>query len=81
MQTPFGRKAKGKDVEKYASIGAYWLHKVVCCEGLAEKKSRIYSVLLTDTQLAKLMETVSLSHAQGVEQSEKIVSKSGGIEP
>lgn len=75
MQT-FGRRGKG--AEKYASMEAYWLHKVVSCESLAEKKSRIYSVLLTDTHLAKLMEEVSLSHAKGAEQSKKIVSKERG---
>ena len=41
-----------------------FLNTLISMEDLAEKKTKIYSRLLTDTALAKAMEVVSAHHAE-----------------
>ena len=41
-----------------------FLTELIAMEDLAEKKTKIYSRLLTDTSLAKAMEALSARHAE-----------------
>ena len=52
-----------------------FLKKLIELEDLAEKKTKIYSRLLTDVALAKEMESLSLRHENRKERIVKLVCK------
>lgn len=58
---------QGKDEENRR------LEKLIELEDLAEKKTKIYSRLLTDVALAKEMEALSLRHGKRRESLEKLL--------
>ena len=58
---------QGKDEENKR------LQQLIDLEDLAEKKTKIYSRLLTETTLAKEMESLSLRHGKRRESLEKLL--------
>lgn len=55
--------------------GEEFLCRLTGLEDLAKKKTAIYARLLTDTELAKSMETLSLRHTKRMEGLNKLLGK------
>ena len=60
--------------EKGTQTGGRFLKELMGLEDLAEKKTKIYSRLLTDVSLAKEMERLSLRHEKRKENIVKLLA-------